>query len=561
MKLIFIKQIIKQDFNPISGGKTPLQHFFQCRLPVFGSMFILLLLCMTGMICLGIHGGVKKHFESLENDPFVSAIKINTRVYPEQLYQIAKHLFYDTQQNNFYIGECNENSISVIKGVYPFREIHFRFLKADGKTMTPVTHNVLSVKPESESKNTKQIDDKIEQWILKQLIKPDKYFQKEQSYHVDPGIIISHSFLKLLGYTMEQLPETISISYNGRYSIMTDRKKDITIPLTNEDKIKYVVELPLINVANKLPAGNAIMTEGFINTISKNVSSYDPCKPIQFIEIIGNNLPKTKITKWAIDTFDYFLDENVIFTQFDKTAIIKLADAPLNKDEHNRYLDTVAKCNIQIQFLKLQKEFPQLELNINQDLPMKVQGNKSYECAFLYINKHHQILERLEDLLKKLRKDYLLTVEDYQVMTLKKYRDDMRRHNLTIGMIFLIIGLIIFFYLIVSFTLFMQTKMHKIGTMLAMGATSKLLIMIYIIEALLMISIPIVLSSIICHTFHLYKPEQLLGYDISTVLFHYDIFWEIGFITITIITALTGAFIAACHVIYQKPYKLITYKN
>ncbi|KPA14150.1 membrane protein containing DUF214, permase predicted, partial [Candidatus Magnetomorum sp. HK-1] len=198
-----------------------------------------------------------------------------------------------------------------------------------------------------------------------------------------------------------------------------------------------------------------------------------------------------------------------------------------------------------------------LEITIHRMLPSIESPLKEPESrvsgAFVFLNNNPVILNNIDQLIRVLKENERMLVDSHQMMTLKKYQNDLDKLFQNAVYFVLCIAGIILLFIIVTFNLLLQTKMHDIGMMMAMGASSFVVRKLYTIEAFHMIFWPLCLSiaTIICYNFYLptfFITKKLILYMLT-------------FSFIVTILAVVGAKFAVRHVVSQPPCKLISYRT
>ena len=562
--LRFFHLIVKRDFNPIQGQKNSSLHFFQCRLPIWGSWVILFILCLTGIICLGVHGGIKKHLTILENNPFVSAIRIEGSFSRAKILKLKTLLFWNTKTQTFETTKQPEPyHKKVIQAVYPFNLVSLRFLDLTGSNLIADTYDVLSVKVQkSHNQKRDQTDDDIKSWITRQM-KAETFFEPYAEASVNYGLILSENLYNQMGFNKPFDPENdeIKISFlstDGKYNLLEDRAREdqeLWAPLNNAEKMKYVVTAPLVNVATHLPGGDALISEGCYDVLTKG-KYFSPCKHIEHFYIHFQqpyqDLDKKITIQWANAVFGKHVFRKPYFSPNKKTIKFQFQDLSFNP----KYQNVTTLCHVRSQFLHLKSmiDIP-LRIDFKDDPPTYSEKVSTYYYAYIYINKDQEILDNISLLTKFIKNKFESYIEDHQVMTLKKYRNDMSRINWIVFWVFLSIATLMLVYISVTFGLFLQTKMHNIGMMMSFGAPASLVKQIYLFESLKLAIFPLIISIVIAFII------WIITSFMTDVMFALSIYSIILYVIIIISVALSGAWFAVRHIISQSPYQLISYKT
>jgi len=561
----FFRMIVNRDFNPIQGQKNASLHFFQCKMPIWGSWIILFILCLTGIVCLGVHGGIKSHLNALENNPFASAIRIEGAFSRAKLMRLKTLLYFNTEKKLF---ETTKKPSSyhkkVIEAIYPFNQISLRFLDRTGVQILPESYDILSVKVQhsTESRHNNSADDDIKSWMIKHL-KQDTFFSSHAEESVNYGLIISKALYEQMGFTQpfEQQANEINasiLSVDGKYNLLEDRARhdqELWAPLTKTEQTQYVVKMPIVNVAEHLPGGDALISEGCYDVLTKG-KYFSPCKRVEhfYIQFQHPYEPRDqqKTVQWANAAFGKHVFQSPYFSPDRKIIKFQFQDLSF----HPKYREITTKCHVQAQFQHLISmiDIP-LTIDFKDAPPSYAEKTTTYYYAYLYINKDQEILDHIQLLTRYIKNKFESYIEDHQVMTLKKYRSDMSRVNWIVFWVSLSIALLMLVYISVTFSLFLQTKMHNIGMMMSFGAPVRLVKQIYMFESLKLASLPLLISIILALLI------WAMTSFMTNVMFALSFLGIIFYVLIVLAVALSGAWFAVRHIVSQSPYQLISYKT
>ncbi|KPA19198.1 membrane protein [Candidatus Magnetomorum sp. HK-1] len=544
----FLKTVLYRDFWPIKGQQESFEHFIQCKLYIYGSILILLILFFSGFRFLGTYNGLKDHLSKLEENPFASAILIKGSFERTRLNDLKNGLFYNTQTQEFSETK-DKNCIPAILGVYPYNIIHLYFLHKDFSIFHD-TYDILTVKVPNESSQKNDADHYIKKWITDNLQSGTNFFHPEQA-GVNRSMIISPSLAKKLGYDPEQMPDTQPIInfLDTKQDLIEDRKEakhhELWGPLDEMEKIKYTNHAKLLDIFKQFSGGDAIITEGFYYHLCKKYT-FDPCQAVDFFYIKRtegkfNKSEVSIVNQWA---FKHFGNNNI--------------DQPFlfaNKREFKCQFSTYSgsnnvntKCNIRMGLKDLTKKIPGISLDFRDDDPAYDDQEMLYYYAYLYINKDQRILDNISKLIHFLKKRFQSYLDDNQVMTLIKYRKDMQKMDAIFWWFFIGFVLLLITYIVVTFTLLLQTKRHQIGMFKSMGASSFKLINIYIYEAIILIVISLTLAFILSV---LIPAGEFYSFN------YYVWLYILCILGLTV----TGAGFSAWHIVTRQPYQLISYQT
>jgi hypothetical protein len=457
----YIKIILKRDNHPKRGQESNFQYLFQCKLRLWSSKLILLIFCTTGLVLLGIQTGMENHLHNLENDPFSSAVHIKGRFTRADLNQLKNALFFNCDAKKFETQhpldsktekketqECHHFK-SVIKAVYPYNSLYLRFIKKDGNTMTQNTYKVQSVKiPKKQS--SKDADLFIKQWVQESLLIGDGYFpQKEDSQQVNENLILSRELYQALGYSIIEKPELINIlTFIGPNILEIRGKKGDTLfsKMTDTEKIQYTMALPLLDVAKRLPGCDMLIPESLFHALSDGF--YKPCKSIHFFDIrLADNSKfdqntENKIIEWIYQQdFTRYLKEEPYVDPDKRFIKVRFIDAIFD-DQHKQ---VVTKCNVKIKCLDLENKIEKAVTPFfGNDIPefdsKKSDVDHKYYDAFLYIEKSDDIIDNIQNLSQYLKNNYGIRTDIHQIMTLKRYRQDLTQMKIILSLVLTCIG-------------------------------------------------------------------------------------------------------------------------
>jgi len=262
----------------------------------------------------------------------------------------------------------------------------------------------------------------------------------------------------------------------------------------------------------------------------------------------------------------FYVKKDDIFSKDDIKKIQSWADKYFGKGAIKDIPEPVKKEMIKIEFtsdaqkwtskhtiskkftkLKKYKQFS-LDFKFEEDSPTDNNSPQYFE-AFIYINQNNYILDNIPKLYHYIGKKYSLYLEANQLMTLSNYRKYLQRIDAFFYYVLTGFSLLVLIYILVTFSLLLQTKRHQIGIFKAMGGSSIHLIFIYVFESLLLISFPIFMALLISY----YFPP----YEIYAANWTYVIFYICFIVFLTII----GAGISAWNIVTKSPYQLIHYQT
>jgi len=541
----FINHVVNRDFKPVQGQQSKIQYFIQCRLHIWGSRLILFLLCLSGFIFIGIYNGLNNHLKKLEKDPFASAIKIYGSIKSSELGILKKHLFFDTENNKF-VDDNNKKKkpsyISVINGVFPFNTFNRIFIDNNEKNIKE-KYEVLSVNIYCHDNNQDLADKYIENWLKESLIFDNDFYEKKNESLFDKIIISEQVYKELYKGLSKQEP---IFFLTGSYDLIVNKNK-----LTDLEKMKYIDSMPLLNVIKKLPAGQAIVSEKY--NYYHNKGFFKPCKKIKYFYIkIFENLNRKfneqdeeHITSWIYKTFGSHNIESIISNDSEIKVVFwnKLTSKGSKKAE---------KCFIKMQFQELIKKYKYIQLDFKEEASsVKIED---YNEAFLYINKHHNIINNINGLIHFLKEKCGYIVEDHQVRTLGEFRKNIEKMDLIFYPTLISIYVLLLFYILVTFSLLLQTKIHLIGMIKSMGAMTKTIRFIYLKEAFKLVIWPLLFA--FCVAISLIY----VRFVTDNFLYQFNTNYVLIYIFSILIVSIFGAFFSVRNIASRPPSHLISYQ-
>lgn len=502
----------------------------------------------SGFRFLGTYNGLKNHLKSLEENPFASAILIKGSFQRTRLNKLKAGLFFNPENQTFGELDC-KSCLPAIQAVYPYNTVHLYFIKEDFSILQD-TYELITVKvPSNYTQDHNEADHYIQKWISSNLQLGSDFFVSEED-GINRSMILSPELANKLGYNPDALKAKPTIYFlDTKQDLIHKRKKgnhpNLWGPLDEIEKIKYSNHAQLFDVLKHFSGGDAIITEGFYYHLCKTYA-FDPCQSVEYFYLRRSDgqfrsAEFKTINQWASKYFGSSTIETPYL--FGNKREIKFQFKSYSDENH---INT--KCNIRIGLQTLSKKISNIVLDFKEDMPAYDGQQMRYYYTYLYINKDQRILDNISRLIHFLKKRFESYLDDNQVMTLIKYRKDMKRMDaifwwFCIGFILLLIA-----YIVVTFTLLLQTKRHQIGMFKSMGASSYKLIRLYVYEALILIVISLFMAF-------------LFSYWIPAGEF-YSHNYYVGFYIMSILgLTIAGAGFSAWHIVSRQPYQLISYQT
>jgi len=526
----FRKIIINRDFRPVSGS----DHFFQCYLPMIGSIILLSILCFAGMMSIAIFIDTLDYVKSLEDDPFASAISIDDpyRTRAEFL-NLKKNLYFNKVTKRF-LGEKQSNCINVIEDVIPYKRFQI-FLMPKDSIKLPNNFSIALQIPYDISNSNNNKSSKVHKWINENLIfDHNNYFKSGNRFS---GIILSHGCYSQLCY--KSLPDTIRIVS----AMDTVPFMNSNVPTIN-NYLKHTYEIPVINVGKNLPGNDALVVEPFYDYVIKQ-KQLKSSRKVNAVTFLYDEKNKNSIYTRIVPELKH------AFRISESKMIPQSVGCRIKFHDNKR--PTIYKLHKEL--WKLKNKYPKLDLKYNlslnqsdyQEKPSRING------AFVFVNKDTDLLEHIDQLVRILKYKEEIIVDSHQVMTLKRYRKDLDKLTLFTLSFLCFILIIMFLYIFITFCMLLQSKMHEIGMIMAMGASQYSIRKIYSVEAYILIIIPIIISFILM---------MITNYYMNIVSLTTFFFLYLTVFSFTcIVFAYWGSRFAIKKVVSRSPSKLISYRS
>jgi len=574
----FFYTFIKRDlFKPQRGNKKLVQFIFQSYWPVIGSCLISFILFMTGCIVIIIWNSYFEKLQELEKNPFSSSIIVEGFNIQNDLMNVANSFYFDLKdkcfvhENTVTGNSLSESYTSVVAAIIPYKSNFTRLLiPSNNQLFTPTKQQFemisLQLGEMNNTPNQKLIENNISEWIKDNLI-----LENDASIETMPytGTIVSKYLVSqifpgnnLQNYPNKYLPLLYGKTKIDLFGLRKDKGINLWNPLTLDEKYRYLFKPALFNIAKKLPAGDILVSKKFMNYYRNQC--FNPCRPVHYFQIIwGYDLDNYKeithtVRSWLNKNFgDYLESSYPMPANVGMQAEFIEKPIDVNSKKNNSYIDTISECNIR-------KIFELNPPNINSRLlSLNIydyqnsgcdKDNKYYRKAFLYLNDEPEIINNIKELINELQLVYNLHTKTHHVMTLLEYRKNIKQMNRYIKIVLIFIGILFFVHISLTISLIIHKKMNTIGTIMAMGASKNLMFCLYLIESLLLTAIPL----IVCLT----TINYLLPMISRFLTISLNVNWEwIGFYSFSILLiAFISAGLSLLLIVFQSPYKLISYK-
>lgn len=524
----FILTFIRRDLRSFSGGRSLGDFVFQSLLPIIGTVLVLSTLCAAGIIVLSFFNGYRVYLQMLESDPSSSAIRLEGYFKKGEPRLSLMNLVWDRNLKRFHTsdGDKDPHEIPIVRFMSPYRQRGLFCVDKNGYLAGADVFWGTTVRASDE--NTRRS-------IINSFVTPGRYFKSDD----DQGLIISLSLYRNLGYDEKQplptyirviAPNIVELPYNKIRGLL-DAK-----PFTQADLAQYTVSIPLIGVARTLPDGSFIMTEGLFWNLQEQKGVYDKSRPVSnfSIEFEGSEEPvRMAVNRWLEKAFKrHALKYPPRFIKNMGKKSITVAFSPKGKTvkgENNETRVFPTAGEIERRFLDF---FETLSMNVVLNLgePREYRGQiETYNGTMLFLKNIPEVFNNI-DKLYFFFKSANIYANTHQMETIKKYRQDMNLISVLLPFILGSCVFLIVIYVLVSFTLFVQNKRHKIGVMLALGATSNMVRFIYVVET----------SIVFCGSYGL---GLLINYGVSKFFIRGE--WPFAFETMSNLAFFSSAFLMA----------------
>ena len=430
-----------------------------------------MILCSSGILFIGVHQGYKEKLNLINADPFSTAIAVDGSIKnKDRLYRLA----WQNKDSKF-IEIDSKNSIEknnrIIKTITPVNSLGMFFVNSEGLFIDgdPLYGNTMPL-----------FDHLTKKAVSDSFVIPGQYFSSDN----DQGIIVSQSLYEQLGYTTEEAqPEEIRLLAPN---ISLPLEKFVqgnpgASPMDFEELAFNTISVPLRGVARSFPDGSFLITEGLFWNLHKG-EFYNTNRKINSFFLRPGAMPIKEALeiaqKWITNSNVINLEllkKKPFITKEDGTKVVKFIFKTQGKPKYYRVL---------IDF----------EVNKNNwsNHPILDFGKNPLAYNFGQIKNHTRVLAYLDinqkkDLINNIDKLYhflnsiQMYVNTHQLETIKRFHSELEIISKMLPFFLSLCGLLIGVYVLVSFALFIQTKRHKIGIMLALGVRSKTIKFAYLI--------------------------------------------------------------------------------
>ena len=542
---------IRRDLRSFSGGRTFGEFFFQSLLPIVGTILMLSALCAVGIIVLSFFNGYRAHLEELEADPSASAISLEGHFRKGAPRIDFQSLVWNKEFKKFETSEREGPSqVKIVRFVSPYRQrglfcIDRNDYLADSEVFWGTT--------------VRASDENTKRSVVDSFVLPGRYFESDD----DQGLIISLSLYKAMGYEMGQpVPESIKVLAPNVADLPYHKIKGIenASPFTKKETAEQTISIPLIGIARTLPDGSFLMTEGLFWNLQERKGIYDKSRTVGnfSVEFTGDSLPVlNSVVKWIESEFgnEALKHPPKVAKDMGKKCIV-IAFKPLAKPvgEKGEGLGSLPSAGAIENSFHSFFDALSIDTSLNLGKAREYKGEiESYSGTMLFLNNISEVFNNIDKLYFFFKKKNIYA-NTHQMETIKKYRQDM---NLISTLLPLILGscvLLIMLYVLVSFTLFIQNKRHKIGVMLALGATSNMVRSIYVLET----SILFLGSYLIALLINAIVSQYVVQGDWP---FSFNALSNLGFFLSAFIMANLAGLFAVRHTLNKMPLNLITFRE
>ena len=542
---------IKRDLRSFSGGRTFGEFFFQSLLPIIGTVLMLSMLCAAGIIMLSLFNGYRAHLEKLEADPSASAIRLEghfrkevPRVDFDSLVWSRNLKLFQTAAN------LRHSDVRVVRFASPYRQRGLFCVDRNG---------YISGAEVFWGTTVSVFDENTKRSVVDSFVFPGRYFKSDD----DQGLIISPSLFKALGYEPgDAIPRSVRVLAPNIVDLPFNKIAGVAgaIPFTKKELTEYTVSIPLIGIAQTLPDGSFLMTEGLFWNLQEPKGMYDKSRRIRSfsVEFKGAYSPVLNaVSEWIEGAFGHSaLEHPPKITKDMGKNCIAITFKPMEDLVGERGKDVEVLFSAGAVEYSFRTFFDPLAMDvaINLGVPREYKGEiDSYNGTMLFLNNVPEVFKNINKLYFFFKKKGIY-VNTHQMETIKKYRQDM---NLIRAVLPVILGsciLLIVLYVLVSFTLFVQNKRHKIGVMLSLGATSNMVRIIYLIETSILFSA----SYLLALSMNFIVSQYIVRGDLP---FAFEVLSNLGFFLSAFLMANFAGLFAVRHTLSKMPLNLIAFRE
>ena len=539
-----IWMLIKRDFKGCSGEVSLEDFIVQSLLPLLGTIIILMILCSSGILFIGVHQGYKEKLNLINEDPFSTAIAVDGAIKnKDRLYRLAWQ-----KKDNKFIEMDSKNSIDkknrIIKTITPINSLGMFFVNSDG----------LFIDGEPLYGNTMPLFDHLtKKAVSDSFVIPGQYFSSDN----DQGIIVSQSLYEQLGYSTEEAqPKEIrllapNISLPPEKFVQGNPSAS---PMGYKELVFNTISVPLRGVARSFPDGSFLITEGLFWNLYKG-EFYNTNRKINSFFLRPGAIP----IKEALEIAQKWItNSNVINTELLKKKPF------ITKEDGTKVIKLIFKTQEKPRYYRVLIDFEVNKINwINH--PILDFGKKPLAYSFGQIKNHTRVLAYLDinqkkDLINNIDKLYhfLNSIEMYvnthQLETIKRFHSELEIISKMLPFFLSLCGLLIGIYVLVSFALFIQTKRHKIGIMLALGVRSKTIKFAYLIGGSCLLILSFLWALGVALVIENYFMPKEWPFSFSTK----DSFF---FFILVLCTANISVMAAIYHTLKVMPHRLMSFRD
>ena len=539
-----IWMLIKRDFKGCSGEVSLEDFIVQSLLPLLGTIIILMILCSSGILFIGVHQGYKEKLNLINEDPFSTAIAVDGAIKnKDRLYRLAWQ-----KKDNKFIEMDSKNSIDkknrIIKTITPINSLGMFFVNSDG----------LFIDGEPLYGNTMPLFDHLtKKAVSDSFVIPGQYFSSDN----DQGIIVSQSLYEQLGYSTEEAqPKEIrllapNISLPPEKFVQGNPSAS---PMSYKELVFNTISVPLRGVARSFPDGSFLITEGLFWNLYKG-EFYNTNRKINSFFLRPGAIP----IKEALEIAQKWItNSNVINIELLKKKPF------ITKEDGTKVIKLIFKTQEKPRYYRVLIDFEVNKINwINH--PILDFGKKPLAYSFGQIKNHTRVLAYLDinqkkDLINNIDKLYhfLNSIEMYvnthQLETIKRFHSELEIISKMLPFFLSLCGLLIGIYVLVSFALFIQTKRHKIGIMLALGVRSKTIKFAYLIGGSCLLILSFLWALGVALVIENYFMPKEWPFSFSTK----DSFF---FFILVLCTANISVMAAIYHTLKVMPHRLMSFRD
>jgi ABC-type antimicrobial peptide transport system permease subunit len=353
----------------------------------------------------------------------------------------------------------------------------------------------------------------------------------------EKGIIVSSNLIERLGY---EIKKQLKINYM------------IDLSYKNQT-ISFSVPLKILAVADRLPHGDFIVSNGFSYNYQVK-RSFNPFKKVQQFYVLASHGRKNELKTFTNKQFKYV--ENIVEINENRNDgkikyRIEFEDIPsYEKKDFEALCRESSKYSIKE---KLKNSGFVCLLDYYEWRNWEKASKNDYsDLVTLYLQEEY--VDLLPELSLFLKENAGVEMDDSVINVFKNYHKDMARFKRISIILYLVLILLGIFISMAVYIKSVQATMHRLGVFSAFGVSPSFLSSVLAVESILIF----LLSLLLAVGLHFIFPPILNHYGITTALIFSDILkvFLVGTFLCFIFVFFTVKFI-----LKKQPYSLMNYRS